>query len=98
MDSRTPDKGGLASRTCFVDVVGRLERIAFLLTSLTLATAETRLATHWYPQAQFAGYYVALEKGFYKEAIPYFEGALIDDPSYDVARKNLEMAREITVK
>jgi NitT/TauT family transport system substrate-binding protein len=26
-----------------------------------------RLLLHWYPQAQFAGYYYAQEKGFYKE-------------------------------
>ena len=25
-------------------------------------------ATHWLPQAQFAGYYIALEKGFYQDA------------------------------
>ena len=29
---------------------------------------ETRLVLHWLPQAQFAGYYVAVEKGFYREA------------------------------
>ena len=26
-----------------------------------------RLLLHWYPQAQFAGYYYALEKGYYQE-------------------------------
>ncbi len=41
--------------------------ITCLLISVTTVTAETRLVTHWYPQAQFAGYYVALEKGFYKD-------------------------------
>lgn len=28
---------------------------------------EIRFMTHWLPQAQFAGYYVAFEKGFYKK-------------------------------
>jgi NitT/TauT family transport system substrate-binding protein len=32
------------------------------------ASKPLRLALHWLPQAQFAGYYVALEKGFYREA------------------------------
>lgn len=32
------------------------------------ALTEVRLALHWFPQAQFAGYYVALEKGFYTDA------------------------------
>ncbi|MCG8643066.1 MAG: methyl-accepting chemotaxis protein [Desulfobacterales bacterium] len=27
-----------------------------------------RIQTQWYPQAQFAGFYVALEKGYYKDA------------------------------
>lgn len=27
-----------------------------------------RIQTQWYPQAQFAGYYVAMEKGYYEEA------------------------------
>lgn len=36
--------------------------------SVTRASQTVRLALHWLPQAQFAGYYVALEKGFYREA------------------------------
>ncbi len=36
--------------------------------SATRASQTVRLALHWLPQAQFAGYYVALEKGFYREA------------------------------
>ncbi|MGE4554171.1 MAG: ABC transporter substrate-binding protein [Desulfovibrionaceae bacterium] len=31
------------------------------------APRATRLILQWYPQAQFAGYYVALEKGFYRD-------------------------------
>ncbi|HHV02603.1 MAG: ABC transporter substrate-binding protein [Bacteroidales bacterium] len=41
------------------------------LVTMTLpATAQKNtysLLLHWYPQAQFAGYYYALEKGYYKE-------------------------------
>ena len=36
--------------------------------SANAAAQTVRLALHWLPQAQFAGYYVALEKGFYREA------------------------------
>jgi len=32
------------------------------------AFTATRLALHWQPQAQFAGFYVAEDKGFYREA------------------------------
>ena len=32
------------------------------------ALTPVRFIPHWIPQAQFAGYYVALEKGFYREA------------------------------
>ncbi len=43
----------------------------FLVCCLSSATVEAkttiRLALHWQPQAQFAGYFVALEKGFYRE-------------------------------
>lgn len=31
-------------------------------------TEKLTFSPHWIPQAQFAGYYVALDKGFYKEA------------------------------
>jgi len=41
----------------------------FFLTVLPLQAQEHIVFTpQWTPQAQFAGYYVALEKGFYKEA------------------------------
>jgi NitT/TauT family transport system substrate-binding protein len=41
--------------------------IVFLLT-LEFINAQTLVfSPHWLPQAQFAGYYVAMEKGFYKE-------------------------------
>ncbi len=39
-----------------------------LLTSQNIRADETRLVLHWLPQAQFAGYYVAFEKGFYRQA------------------------------
>jgi NitT/TauT family transport system substrate-binding protein len=39
---------------------------ALLLPGSTLAA--TRLALHWQPQAQFAGFYLADSKGFYREA------------------------------
>jgi NitT/TauT family transport system substrate-binding protein len=38
---------------------------AALLASQALAAAKAVLTLHWYPQTQFAGYYMALEKGFY---------------------------------
>lgn len=50
--------------------------ILFLAASITVCRAapgeedplkEVSLVTLWLPQAQFAGYYVALEKGFYKK-------------------------------
>ena len=43
----------------------------FFLMLLFGASAQTEKLTfspHWIPQAQFAGYYVALDKGFYKDA------------------------------
>lgn len=45
---------------------------SFLIFSLLLSTAiaqtdTIRFALHWQPQAQFAGYYMAIEKGFYAE-------------------------------
>ncbi len=47
--------------------------VFLLLMALTTAclartSQSVRLALHWLPQAQFAGYYVALEKGFYRDA------------------------------
>ncbi|MCX5677567.1 MAG: ABC transporter substrate-binding protein [Candidatus Omnitrophica bacterium] len=47
--------------------------ITLLLTAVAFVFAEENkpqkvtFITHWSPQAQFAGYYVAKEKGFYKE-------------------------------
>jgi NitT/TauT family transport system substrate-binding protein len=32
-----------------------------------VATSRVRLVLQWSPQAQFAGYYLALEKGFYRQ-------------------------------
>lgn len=42
---------------------------AILLATPAMADAEksVRLALQWYPQAQFAGYYMAREKGFYAD-------------------------------
>lgn len=37
------------------------------LSSAAPATERVRLILQWEPQAQFAGYYLALEKGFYRE-------------------------------
>jgi len=43
--------------------------LLFTFTLPAVAQKNTyRLLLHWYPQAQFAGYYYALEKGFYKDA------------------------------
>ena len=42
--------------------------ILLLVASPATAQKDTyRLLLHWYPQAQFAGYYYAREKGFYNE-------------------------------
>jgi NitT/TauT family transport system substrate-binding protein len=69
-----------ATRTpgCFLSFTGRLKRAPFFLICLLLCLtaargaggAETALKKaafipQWLPQTQFAGYYVALEKGFY---------------------------------
>ena len=53
------------------------------------ARAETPvvLQLKWYPQFQFAGYYAALEKGFYKHA-----GLDVEIRHYE---KNLEMVEEV---
>jgi len=40
----------------------------FLYSSITIAQKRIIFAPHWLAQAQFAGYYVALDKGLYKEA------------------------------
>lgn len=39
----------------------------FTLPTQTHAATSISLALQWYPQAQFAGYYMALEKGFYAD-------------------------------
>lgn len=49
---------------------GLLTCILFL-TAASWASAQTEklvFSPHWIPQSQFAGYYVALDQGFYKEA------------------------------
>jgi len=40
----------------------------FLYSNNILAQKRIVFAPHWLAQAQFAGYYVALDKGFYKDA------------------------------
>jgi NitT/TauT family transport system substrate-binding protein len=52
-------------------LAGFLHTLVSNYTSLLAADAETGsiiLQVQWYPQAQFAGYLAAVEKGFYKEA------------------------------
>lgn len=39
--------------------------LALLLFSAALSAQKMTFVAHWIPQAQFAGYYVALQKGFY---------------------------------
>jgi len=46
----------------------RLFVILFSCGSLSAQMPEVVFMPHWLPQAQFAGYYVAQEKGFYEEA------------------------------
>lgn len=40
----------------------------FIATALQSQTNKIVFATHWLPQAQFAGYYVAQDQGFYRDA------------------------------
>ena len=49
---------------------GRIVFLLFLLISIEASAQKQKIvfATQWLPQAQFAGYYVAREKGFYDEA------------------------------
>jgi NitT/TauT family transport system substrate-binding protein len=47
--------------------------LVLILATLSFSLAQAQehklvFATHWLPQAQFAGFYVAKDKGFYKEA------------------------------
>lgn len=44
---------------------GLLVMLCVLWCGTVQAREPVRLILHWYPQAQFAGYYMALEKGFY---------------------------------
>lgn len=48
-----------------------MKRIAFivltLLAGISLQAQKIRFMPQWFPQSQFAGYYVALEKGYYAE-------------------------------
>ena len=39
-----------------------------LLASITMKAQQIVFTPQWTPQAQFAGYYVAFDKGFYEEA------------------------------
>ena len=41
--------------------------MALMATSAAQAADEVKLQLKWVTQAQFAGYYVALDKGFYEE-------------------------------
>ena len=48
------------------------------------------LQLHWYHQFQFAGYYIAKEKGYYKEAgleVEIKEGALSENTVEDIMQK-----------
>lgn len=54
------EKGKTADDGPVVDAVVASDRVNGPVDSLTLMI-------HWTPQAQFAGYYMALEKGFYQE-------------------------------
>ena len=41
--------------------------VAAMMASVASAADEVKLQLQWVTQAQFAGYYVALDKGFYKD-------------------------------
>ena len=43
-----------------------LNTMLFLLANVALAQKKVTFAPQWNPQSQFAGYFVAKEKGFYK--------------------------------
>jgi NitT/TauT family transport system substrate-binding protein len=59
----------------------------------TTATTKVRLQLQWVPQAQFAGYYAALSKGFYKDEgldVEILPGAVDIVPATVVAGGNAE--------
>ena len=68
--------------------------IAFILCAWNLQAQRIVFTPQWTPQSQFAGYYVAQEKGFYKEA-----GVEVDfqhpSASYSAANRLLEGSSDI---
>ena len=68
--------------------------IAFIVCTWTLQAQRIVFTPQWTPQSQFAGYYVAQEKGFYKEA-----GVEVDfqhpSASYSAANRLLEGSSDI---
>ncbi|MCJ8168740.1 GGDEF domain-containing protein [Atopomonas sediminilitoris] len=57
-----------AARGLHSGVVGVLGLLLALVPLLAAADDTVKLRLRWVPQFQFAGYYMALEKGFYREA------------------------------
>ena len=49
-----------------------------LLASITMKAQQIVFTPQWTPQAQFAGYYVAFDKGFYK----WYNDTIIDLKHY----------------
>ena len=68
--------------------------IAFIVCAWNLQAQRIVFTPQWTPQSQFAGYYVAQEKGFYKEA-----GVEVDfqhpSASYSAANRLLEGSSDI---
>lgn len=63
-----------------------LMMVLFLTTSGSLASAETvRIQLKWFHQFQFAGYYAALEKGYFAE-----EGLQVELIERDIRRNNIQ--------
>ncbi len=54
-------------RSVMAGLTGHLIALLLLLPRLSVAQEVIRFMPQWTPQTQFAGYYVAMEKGFYAE-------------------------------
>jgi NitT/TauT family transport system substrate-binding protein len=70
------------------------EEIAPSSTNL-LISKTYKLQTQWYPQAQFAGIYVALEMGYYKEAgisIELIDGGAEANPLFNIIKGETDFA------
>lgn len=74
-------------RDCGLASTGREVRAPELLIPRTY-----KIQTQWYPQAQFAGFYLAMEKGYYKDAglkVELVDGGPESNPIFSLMRGEL---------